>query len=423
MKLSQVIEIEDLRGMARRHLPKIVFDWIEEGAGDEAATRGNLESFQRHRFLPRYLRDVSRREQSTTLFGQSHASPFGFTPTGMQGLIRPGGERLMAQAAARAGIPYVLSGLSTTPMEEVAAAAGGRMWYQPYPTADQAIVDDLIRRARDAGATTLVVTADLPVEGLRLRSLRNRRSGRPNPGVVLEALRHPRWILDYLRADPRLQDLAPYARAGASRRELHLLFGREYTPVRAKQTWSDLERYRRLWPRSLVVKGLVSPSDALQAVELGADGIVVSNHGGRQLERAPAPLDVLPQVRAAVGDRAAILLDGGIRRGSDIVTALCLGARFVFIGRAALYGLAAGGQAGVSRAVELLQEEIDLVLGQIGCTAIDQLGPEWLWQPDLPRQGVGAPSRNTLSLVGCAPPVAVPAGPAAARETAGGRAR
>ncbi len=399
MNLSRAFEIDDLRRMARRHLPRIIFDWIEEGAGDEAALRANLESFGRYRFLPRYMRDVSDRDQATHLFNRTYASPFGLTPTGMQGLIRRNGALMMAQAANAANIPYVLSGLTTTCLETVAAAAPEHFWYQPYPSNDRTIVERLIERASDAGATALVITADLPVEGLRLRSMRNRSSGHPNPWLVLEALRHPAWLADYLRKKPKLEDLIPYAPRGATRRDLDAMFGREYAPIRSKQTWSEFERYRKMWPRALILKGIISPEDAIRAVELGADGIVVSNHGGRQLDRAPPPLEVLPFVKAAVGNRAAVMLDGGIRRGSDIVTALCLGASFVFIGRAALYGLATAGTAGVARAIAILQNEIDVVLGQIGCTRIDQLDPHCLWQPDTYRPADKIPPLSSLSLV------------------------
>jgi L-lactate dehydrogenase (cytochrome)/(S)-mandelate dehydrogenase len=385
--------------MARQHLPRLLFDWIDEGAGDEAATRGNLDSFRRHRFLPRYLRDVSERSQATRLFDRAYASPFGFSPTGMQGLIRPGGEVMMARAAAEAGIPYILSGLTTKRLESVAAAAPNNLWFQPYPSADCSILDHTVERAVNAGVNALVVTADLPVEGLRMRSLRNRRSGRVSRWLVLEALRHPRWVAEYLLNRPMLEDLALYAPPRSTQRDLDAMFSNEYAPVRAKQTWAELARLRRMWPRTLVLKGIVSPGDAIRAVEIGVDGIILSNHGGRQLDRAPSPLDVLPLVKAAVAGRVEVMLDGGIRRGSDIVTALCLGARFVFIGRAALYGLAAGGQAGVARAIELLRNEIDVTLGQIGCTAIDQLDSECMFQADGPGPSAGAPARANLTVV------------------------
>ncbi|WP_201864219.1 alpha-hydroxy acid oxidase [Microvirga soli] len=380
MKISQAAEIEDLRKLAKKALPRIIYDWIEEGAGDELAAQGNLNSFRQFRLLPRYMRDVSERTQTVQLFGQEYSSPIGFSPTGMQGLVHAGGELKMARAAVADNIPYVMSGLTTVRLENVAEAAPSHLWYQPYPTANRAIIEDLLRRAADAGVKNLVLTADLPVEGHRLRSIHNRRSGRPNPWLILEALRHPRWVANYLKRRPLLEDLLPYAAPGASRKDLDEMFGREYAPVRPKQTWSEIEWYRRLWSGKLIIKGIISPKDATSAVDLGVDGIVVSNHGGRQLDRAPAPLDMLPIIKMAVGDNVEVMLDGGIRTGSDVVIALCLGARFVFIGRAALFGLAAGGHEGVRRAIQILQAEIDVTMGQIGCTCIEQLSSDYLWQ-------------------------------------------
>lgn len=378
MKICQAAEIEDLRKLARKALPRIIYDWIEEGAGDELATQGNLNSFRQYRLLPRYMRDVSERAQTAQLFGREYSSPIGFSPTGMQGLIHAEGELKMAKAAVAANIPYVMSGLTTVRLEKVAEAAPNHLWYQPYPTANRAIIEDLVRRAADAGVKNLVLTADLPVEGHRLRSMHNRRSGRPNPWLIVEALRHPKWLASYLKKRPLLEDFLPYAVPGASREDLDEMFGREYAPVRAKQTWSEIEWYRRLWSGKLIIKGIISPKDAMSAVDMGVDGIVVSNHGGRQLDRAPAPLDMLPFVKMAVGGSAEVMLDGGIRTGSDVVIALCLGARFIFIGRAALFGLAAGGHDGVRRAVQILKSEIDVTMGQIGCTGIEQLNQEYL---------------------------------------------
>ena len=380
MKISQAAEVEDLRKLARKALPRIIFDWIEEGAGDELATRGNLDSFLQYRLLPRYMRDVSERIQTVRLFGREYASPIGFSPTGMQGLVHADGELMMARAAVEANIPYVMSGLTTVRLEKVAAVAPNHLWYQPYPTANRSIIEDLVHRAADAGVKHLVITADLPVEGHRLRSIHNRRAGRPNPWLIVEALRHPKWLAGYLRKRPKLEDLLPYASPRASREDLDEMFGREYAPIRPKQTWSDIEWYRRIWPGKLIIKGIISPKDATSAIDLGVDGIVVSNHGGRQLDRAPAPLDMFPFVKMAVGNSAELMLDGGIRTGSDIVIALCLGARFVFIGRAALFGLAAGGHKGVKRAVQILQAEIDITIGQIGCTRVEQLNQEYLWR-------------------------------------------
>ncbi|WP_406857293.1 alpha-hydroxy acid oxidase [Alsobacter sp. KACC 23698] len=383
MKVSQAVSIEELRQLCRARLPRIVFDWIEEGAGDESALRRNMESFLRYRFAPRYLRDVSTRTQDKEIFGSTFSSPFGFSPTGMQGLIRGRAEVMMAEAAVEANLPYVMSGLTTTRMETVARIAPNHLWYQPYPSADRRIIEGLVGRAADCGISTLVITVDLPVEGKRLRSMRHRRGGRPNPSTYLDVFMHPGWLADYLQNRPLLEDLAPYAPEGAKQRDLDVLFGDQYSAVRERQTWSDLEWFRRNWKGKLVVKGVLSPEDALLALNHGVDGVTVSNHGGRQLERAPAPLDVLPSVVQAVAGRIPVFLDSGIRRGADIVMALALGASFTFIGRAALYGLAAGGKAGVGRTIEILKSDIDVVMGQIGRLTTVDLGPDCLLPADV----------------------------------------
>jgi len=254
-------------------------------------------------------------------------------------------------------------------------------WYQLYGARDMKVSEDMIRRARDAGLSTVVHTVDVPIGSKRERNIRNGfiRPYKLKPSIVLEALRHPAWIADYLRHGgmPMLENWKPYVAPGASANEVADFLSSQ-TP--STQTWRELEAYRKLWPRKLVVKGVLHIDDARRAAELGVDGIMVSNHGGRQLDRAPAPLDVLLQINQAVGNRVAVMFDSGIRRGSDIVIARCLGARFVFTGRATLYGCAAGGVAGAKRAIDILKDEVDRVLAQIGCPNFDQLGPDWLME-------------------------------------------
>jgi isopentenyl diphosphate isomerase/L-lactate dehydrogenase-like FMN-dependent dehydrogenase len=389
MKLDQAVNIEDLHRMAKRRLPKIAFDYIEGGLEDERGLERNTSAFHQHRLLPRYLVDVSVRDQSKTLFGQSFASPFGISPTGGTSLFRNHADLMLAEAAKDANIPYIMSGGSSETIEACARIAPKNHWYQLYAARKPEINADMIRRAADAGLGALVLTVDTPVGGKRERNIRNGfqnvRGGlfqalSLKPAILIEALTHPGWILEYLRrggGTPMLGNWQPYAPPGASAEEVYK-FASSLRPFNA-QTWKDLETYRKLFPRALVIKGVMSPADALRAVEVGVDGILVSNHGGRQLDQAPASLDVLPAVKAAVGDKAAVLLDGGVRRGADILIALCLGADFVFMGRPTLYGAAAGGLAGVKKAVEILSGEIDLVMGQIGCPSLAELGPDFLW--------------------------------------------
>jgi L-lactate dehydrogenase (cytochrome)/(S)-mandelate dehydrogenase len=392
MKIEQAVNIEDLHRMAKRRLPKIAFDFIEGGLEDERGLETNVAAFHKHRLLPRYLVDVSRRDQSKTIFGQTFASPFGISPTGGAGLFRWHADLMLAEAARDANIPYIMSGASNDTIEAAAKIAPNNHWYQLYAAREPQINADLIRRSADAGLGALVLTVDTPVGSKRERNIRNGfaniRGGlwqalSLKPSILAEALTHPGWIVEYLRrggGTPMLGNWQPYAPAGADAEAVYK-FTSSVRPWNA-QTWRDLEAYRKLFPRALVIKGIMNPADALRAIEVGCDGILVSNHGGRQLDQAPGSLDVLPAIKAAVGDRLTLLLDSGVRRGADILIALCLGADFCFMGRPTLYGAAAGGLPGVKKAIEIFVNEIDLVMGQIGCPSLAELGPDFLWQED-----------------------------------------
>jgi (S)-mandelate dehydrogenase len=392
MRLNEAMNIEDLHRMAKRRLPKIAFDFIEGGLEDERGLERNTSAFHKHQLLPRYLVDVSVRDQSATLFGRTYASPFGISPTGGASLFRDGADLMLAEAAAEANIPYIMSGASNASIEGAARVAPNNAWYQLYAPRDPQVCADLIRRTADAGLGALVLTVDTPVGAKRERNIRNGfanvRGGlfqalSLKPSILAEALTHPGWIVEYLRrggGTPMLQNWQPYAPAGSDAEAVYK-HSSSLRPFNS-QTWRDLENYRRLFPRNLVVKGIMAPADALRAVEVGCDGVIVSNHGGRQLDQAPASLDVLPAIKAAVGDKMTVMLDSGVRRGADILVALCLGARFCFMGRPTLYGAAAGGLAGVKKAIDILRGEIDLVMGQIGCPSLDQLGPDFLWNED-----------------------------------------
>jgi L-lactate dehydrogenase (cytochrome)/(S)-mandelate dehydrogenase len=392
MNLDSAINIEDLHRMARRKRPRIIFDYIEGGVEDERGLARNEAAFHKHRLLPRYLVDVSKRDQSTTVFGRAYSSPFGISPTGGVGLYRREGEVMLAEAAAAANIPYIMSGGSNASMEDALRVAPHNVWFQLYAAKDSAITDALIGRARDGGAGALVLTVDVPVHPKRERNYRNgfarvRGGGvleslKLKPSILLEAVTHPAWVIEYMRLGgaPTLGNWAPHAPNDASTSDV-IALGRSQTPASA-QTWRDLERYRRLFPRALVVKGILNPADAVRAAETGVDGIIVSNHGGRQLDQAPASLEALPAIKAAVGDKVTVMLDSGIRRGADILIALCLGAQFVFFGRPTLYGAIVGGVPGVKKVVDIFRSEIDLVMGQIGCPSLDQLGPDFLWRED-----------------------------------------
>lgn len=379
MNTDKAINIDDLRRMAKRHLPRICFDFIEGGLEDEHGLVRNASAFDRHTLVPRYLVEVSERDPSASLFGRKYALPFGIAPTGIAGLFRRGADLMLAEAAKAANVPFIMSGTSTASIEAVAQLAPEHAWYQLYGAHDRKVSEDMIRRAREAGLATLVLTVDVPIASKRERNLRNGfiRPYKLKPSVALEALRHPAWIADYLRHGgmPYFENWVPYAKKGASAGEVADYLATQTPSI---QTWQDLETYRRLWPRKLVVKGIMHIDDARRAAEMGVDGIMVSNHGGRQLDRAPSPLEVLLPITQAVGSKLSVMFDSGIRRGSDIVIARCLGARFVFVGRATLYGCAAGGIKGAQRAIDILRDEIDRVMAQIGCPSFDQLGPDWL---------------------------------------------
>ena len=380
--LDHVVNIEDLRRMARRRLPRVLFDYIDGGAGDDAGVRRNRLALDAYCLRPRYLVDVSERSLATTLWQTRYAAPFGIAPVGLVGLFRSKGELLLAQAAREAGVPFVLLGASIATIEDVARAAPGYAWYQLYPAREARISLDMLRRASQAGIDVLVLTVDLPVPARRERDIRNGFDFaiRMSPSLLLDGLSHPGWALEYVARGglPAFGNWAPYAAAGASAREVAEFF---VSHSYATQTWGDVEVYRRAWPGKFVLKGIQDRDDARRAAELGVDGLIVSNHGGRQLDCLPASVDVLPAIRAAVGDRLVVMVDGGIRSGSDVAIALSLGADFVFAGRAPTYGVAGAGLAGAARALAILRDGLDAAMGQLGVRSIDGLRPELIERP------------------------------------------
>ncbi|RYX97816.1 MAG: alpha-hydroxy-acid oxidizing protein [Comamonadaceae bacterium] len=389
MNIQTAVNLDDVRELARRKLPRIAFDFIDGGSDDEHCLRRNRDAFQQYRLLPRYLVDVSTRDQSTELLGRRYASPFGISPTGLAGLFRPDADVMLARMAAAANVPFLLSSASNGRLEDVVRAAPEHVFFQMYCTSNGTINDDLVRRARDAGVRVLVVSVDVPVNSNRERNKRNgfSRPFRMTPGVVLEAMAHPAWVLRYLRTGgiPMMRNWEPYAPPGASAGQVADMYG-TLTPAPMVQ-WSHLERIRAAWPGPLVVKGLMHPDDAVHAVQLGVDALVVSNHGGRQLDAAPSPLEMLPSIREAVGSKVELLLDSGVRRGSDVVIARCLGAKFSLFGRPTLFGAATAGEEGIARVLQIVRNEIDMVMAQIGCRSFDELHAGYLRAAAMP----GAP--------------------------------
>jgi len=383
MSVTNAVNIDDLRKLAKRRLPKIAFDFIEGGVEDEEGLQRNESAYSQHRIVPKYMVDNMEPDQKTTLFGREYDSPFGISPTGAAGLFRPGADMMLAEAAVAANIPFIMSGAATDSIENLAKVAPEHGWYQLYTANDKSISEDMIRRAADAGLSTLVITVDVPVRPRRERNIRNgfTRPLKMTLATKIEALRHPGWLMDYYKhGRPILSNWVPYAPTGANADEVANFVTTQTT---ASLTWDDIENFRRLWPRNLVLKGIMHPDDAFRAAELGVDGLMISNHGARQLDRAPAPLDVFPAIKAAVGDRMTLMMDGGIRRGADIIVALCLGVEFLFMGRPTLYGAAAGGRAGASHAAQIFHNEIKINMRQMGVQSLDQLGPDCLMWEDM----------------------------------------
>jgi L-lactate dehydrogenase (cytochrome)/(S)-mandelate dehydrogenase len=378
---SSVVNYEDLRRMAKRRLPKIAYDFIEGGADDEVGLDRNFQGFERYSLVPRYLVDVTKRDLTTELFGRRYSMPIGVAPTGLAALFRPGADMMLARAARAANVPVIMSGTSTGSMEDLAREAPEHGWYQLYAAKDKSISEDMIRRAKDAGLSTLVFTVDVPVHSNRER---NKRNGLSRPlrmpfKTKLEALTHPGWMIDYYRTggQPTFPNWARYAGSGAEK-SAEQVAAFVSTQTAPSMTWDDVKRFRDLWPRNFVLKGIMHPRDAELARDAGVDGIMVSNHGARQLDRAPSPVEVFPAIRDAVGDKMTLMLDSGVRRGADVATALCLGAKYVFLGRMTLYAVAAGGEPLASRALDIIRNELDLVMGQMGAPNIASLGPDFL---------------------------------------------
>jgi L-lactate dehydrogenase (cytochrome) len=371
--------VGDLREMARRRIPRPVFDYVDGAAGDEVTAARNIAALQAIELAPRVLVDVSRVETATTVLGEPVALPLLGAPMGLTGLLHPDGEMALAHALHQAGSVSVVAAMASCRVEEVAAAAAGPLWFQMYIWRDRDLVADMLRRARGAGVTVLVLTLDVPRAGFRDRDRRNGFSIPPRvtARALASGLAHPGWSYGFARY-PRFRWGNLPAGEGNGATAFGASVNRQFDP---SASWHDIGWFRDRWHGSLVVKGVLHPEDARRAVSLGAEAVIVSNHGGRQLDGAPAAISALPAVVAAVGGEAEVYMDGGIRRGVDIVKALALGARACLAGRALAYGLGAAGEAGAWRAVEILQEELRTALALAGCPSIHDLHPGWLRTP------------------------------------------
>ncbi len=378
-RLANCHSIADLREAARKRIPRVMFDYIDGGADDEITLYRNNAGFGRYELVPHNLIDVRNIDLRTTVLGQAVEWPVLIAPTGTSRLFHHEGERAVVRAAAKFGTIYSLSSMASYNIEEVAATADVPKWYQIYVWKDRAVVKEFIQRCRDAGYKSLCLTVDTPTVGHRERDLRNGMTVPPSltASSVVDAALHPAWLW-HLLTKPRITLANVKGRPGRGVEKAATLAMTAREQMDAGVTWDDLAWMVEEWGGPFSIKGVLRPEDAVRAVDAGVRGIIVSNHGGRQLDHAPAAIDVLPEIVDAVRDRGEVILDGGIRRGTDVVKALALGARACMIGRPYLYGLAAGGQAGVERALELLRSEVHLVMMLLGCASVKALNRGYL---------------------------------------------
>jgi L-lactate dehydrogenase (cytochrome) len=351
-----------------------VFDYIDGGAEDEVTMSSNSEAYRRVTFRPRVLRDVGEVDISSTLLGRPLSFPLVLAPTGFTRIADPAGELAAARAAARAGVPYSLSTLGTRSIEEVAAVSSGRLWFQVYVWRDRGLVAEMVQRAADSGYEAICLTVDTAVLGKRERDVRRGFTLPPKIGLptIFDGIAHPGWTWQFIRSDPIVfANVAGRSVGdGAEAVSLAEYVSRQFDPG---LSWRDVAWLRAQWSGPIVLKGIQTVDDAVIAADEGIEAIALSNHGGRQLDSAPAPLDLLPGVADAVADRIEIICDGGVRRGSDIVKALALGARACMSGRAYLYGLGAAGEAGVDHVLDLLSSDMKRTMALIGCPAVADL--------------------------------------------------
>jgi len=370
-RLSRALTINDLRDIAKRRTPQAPFDYTDGGADTETSLIRARAAYEKLEFQPKILRNVKDVDLSVNMLGKKMSMPIGIAPTGFTRMMQTEGEYAGACAAYDAGIPFTLSTMGTRSIEDVAKAApNGRNWFQLYMWKDRDRSMALVERAKNAGFDTLVLTVDVPVAGARLRDVRNGMTIPPSltSKTILNAIPRPAWWINFLTTDP-----LKFASLDSWNGTVAELLDSMFDPT---ITYEDLKWIRSQWQGSLVVKGIQNVDDALMSIESGADAIILSNHGGRQLDRAPVPLHLLPEVVKAVGNKAEVHIDTGIMHGADVVAALATGAKFTWIGRAYLYGLMAGGKPGVDRALDILKTQISRTMKLLGARTIEELNPD-----------------------------------------------
>jgi (S)-mandelate dehydrogenase len=375
MGLDRAACIDDLRTLAKRRIPRFAFDLVDGGAESERNMRRNIEAFEDVELTPRYMVDVSNIDTQATLFGQTFDVPFGMAPIGMLNAFWPDADLTLAKLCARQNMPYVASSAASTTLERLADAAAGNGWFQLYVSSDDTVTEGLIARAEAADYKVLIVTADVPAAGKRDRDIRNQLAVpfKITPEVVAGLIANPRWSLETLRhGKPNIANYADLLKGATSYADV------QKTLITPGFTWDDLKRLRDRWKGPMLVKGILHAADAVKCAEMGCDGIVVSNHGGRQVAFGPPTIEALPHIAQAVQGQIKIILDSGIRRGADILRAKAMGADFALSGRALAFGVGAGGAMGAQRALDILHLELVRALGQLGVASFEAVGPSEL---------------------------------------------
>lgn len=376
-RLRMILALDDFEGPARRYLPRPMYGYVSGGAETNASLRANRAAFDDLAFIPRVLVDVSARSTRTTLFGRAYDAPFGIAPMGGSSMAAYQGDIVLARAAAAANIPMIMSGASLTRLEDV-RAAGRSSWFQAYLPGEDAAIKTMVERVARAGFDTLVLTVDVPVGANRENNVRSgfNRPLRPTLRLAWDSALRPRWLFGMFLRTLILHGMPHFENTG-TRAPLITRTAERYSGPRDKLSWPHLELMRGIWKGRLVLKGVLNPQDARIARESGVDGVIVSNHGGRQLDGSLAPLHALPAVAAEAGGMT-VMMDSGIRRGTDVLKALALGAQFVFVGRPFLYAAAIAGDEGVHHAIKLLREEVDRDMALLGITALAEMTRERL---------------------------------------------
>ncbi len=375
--LERAANIADLRLMAKRRLPGGVFDYIDGGAEDEQALASNSSAFGQYDFRPRVLRDAEHTDTSTTLLGRTIPHPVVLAPTGFTRIADSQGELAVARSAARHGLPYTLSSLGTRSIEDVAEVSDGPKWFQVYVWRDRGIVKEMVQRSADAGYEAICITVDFATLGRRERDVRRGFTLPPKIGLdtIFDGIRHPAWTLDFVRSDPILFANVS-GRNDKDGTDAVALSDYVKSQLDPTLSWSDIEWFRSIWDGPIVLKGIQDVDDARIAADIGIDAVALSNHGGRQLDSTPAPVDLISPVVDTIGDRCEVICDGGVRRGADVVKALCLGATAAMMGRSYLYGLGAAGEQGVDKALGFIVDEIERTMKLVGINSVPDLGPD-----------------------------------------------